>query len=229
MKPEISRAMIGMGWDVTRISAHAGDEQTYHRIHGVNGRFESLRRYLKEFVRLRLEAGADNVCRLLILNVLQRESIGSIERMFAFAEDVGADEIIFEKVIPYNESMILSAGELSRAQDQLAACADRSHVPCNLGEILSELHMERAANEEGRSWVPARRCSVGFDQTFITAEGDVLPCCFSNEVMGNLRTQSFSEIWRGAKYRDFRRRLINGRFADYCIINRCTMKGVLHN
>ena len=229
LKEDIAREMVEMGWDVTRASVHAGDEQTHNQIHGVKAKFETLRRNLQTFIRLRREAGAGRQCQLLILNVLQRENIGQIDRLFAFAEDVGADRIVFEKVIPYHDGMILNAAELRRAVEQLTQCAARSSVPCNLDEIVPQLRVEQARAEDGRPWAPARRCSVGFDQAFITADGEVRPCCFSDESMGNLREQSFDEIWKGKAYKDFRDRLINGRFADYCIINRCTMKGVLHH
>ena len=76
---------------------------------------------------------------------------------------------------------------------------------------------------------PANRCSVGFDSTFIHSNGDVLPCCFSNEVLGNVREQPFSEIWFGEKYRDFRKRLIRGEFADYCSNVRCNLRTFLHD
>jgi MoaA/NifB/PqqE/SkfB family radical SAM enzyme len=76
-------------------------------------------------------------------------------------------------------------------------------------------------------FVPGKRCAVGFDQTFITSFGDVRPCCFSDEDMGNVRERTFREIWWGPRYSDFRRRLISGSFAKYCSENRCTLPSVL--
>jgi hypothetical protein len=46
--------------------------------------------------------------------------------------------------------------------------------------------------------------------------------------MGNLKEKSLVEIWRSPQYNAFRKRLMNGRFAPYCIINRCQLTGVLH-
>jgi MoaA/NifB/PqqE/SkfB family radical SAM enzyme len=76
---------------------------------------------------------------------------------------------------------------------------------------------------------PANRCSVGFDSSFVTALGDVLPCCFSTEKMGNVKEQSFREIWHGKKYAGFRKRLINGRFPEYCSRFRCKLTSFLHD
>lgn len=59
--------------------------------------------------------------------------------------------------------------------------------------------------------------------------GEVVPCCFSDEVMGNVKNQTFEEIWYGDKYRKFRKRLMAGNFAKYCSDNRCKYETFLHN
>jgi radical SAM protein with 4Fe4S-binding SPASM domain len=48
----------------------------------------------------------------------------------------------------------------------------------------------------------------------ITWDGLVVPCCFDKDAMhrlGNLRTQSFKEIWHNDNYKQFRRELMAGR------------------
>lgn len=227
MKESVSRRMVEMGWDQTRISVHAADAETYRRIQGVD-RFETLRANLKAFDRLRREAGAAGRCGLILFNVLQHENISAIPRLFEFAAEAGADFIVFEKIIPYDEAQWLSAEELRQARQSLAESARQSRVPCNLEDVLPQLETEEACAARHVPFRPAGRCSVGFDQAFIDSAGNVLPCCFSNEKMGNLREQSFGRIWRGERYRKFRRRLMGGQFPRYCIDNRCTMKGVLH-
>jgi radical SAM protein with 4Fe4S-binding SPASM domain len=48
----------------------------------------------------------------------------------------------------------------------------------------------------------------------ITWDGLVAPCCFDKDAqyrMGNLRQQSFREIWQNGEYRQFRSRILKGR------------------
>ena len=48
----------------------------------------------------------------------------------------------------------------------------------------------------------------------ITWDGLVVPCCFDKDaeyVMGDLKTQTFDEIWNGEKYLNFRKSLLKGR------------------
>ena len=227
LREGVARAMTQMRWDHTRVSVHAGDRETFLKIHGVD-RFETLRQNLRAFDRLRREAGAREACELVVFNVIQRENLATLDKLFAFAEEVGADSVVFEKVIMHTGDAPLSAGELRGARETLAAGAAACPVPCNLEEILGQLALEEAAVTAGKPFRPGGRCSVGFDQVFVNSTGDVTPCCFSNEIMGHLREQSFGEIWKSKKFQNFRRRLIRGKFPKYCYEVHCAMKAVLH-
>lgn len=35
-------------------------------------------------------------------------------------------------------------------------------------------------------------------------DGKVRPCCFTNEIMGDLKKQSFEQIWNGEPYQELR-------------------------
>lgn len=228
MKESVARRMVEIGWNSTRISVHAGDAATYERVQAVD-RFEILRKNLKTFDRLRVAAGMKDKCELVIFHVIQRDNLQAIDKLFEFGEEVHADSMVFERVRPLDTSMELAPEELKIAEDRFTACARATRIPCNAKETLQQLRVEATAEREGRPFRPAARCSVGFDQAFITSMGDALPCCYSNEVMGNVREETFKVIWGNEKYQKFRRRLIQGKFAGYCIENRCALAGVLHN
>lgn len=58
----------------------------------------------------------------------------------------------------------------------------------------------------------------------ITWDGLVAPCCFDKDVthrLGDLKTASLPEVWRGAAYDDFRAKLLRGR-AEIDICQNCT-------
>ncbi|MEM3586884.1 MAG: SPASM domain-containing protein, partial [Candidatus Jordarchaeaceae archaeon] len=46
--------------------------------------------------------------------------------------------------------------------------------------------------------------------------GNVTPCCFSEDVMGNIRNTSFREVWDGEKFNNLRRMFFQGNFPDFC-------------
>lgn len=64
----------------------------------------------------------------------------------------------------------------------------------------------------------------------VTWDGKVVPCCFDKDakhVMGDIKQDSFREIWDGTKYRIFRKSILSGRhMVDIC--RNCTsgLKGV---
>jgi len=261
MHEPVAEALLDMGWDLTRVSTHAGDRETYRVVQGVD-HFEALRSRLTAFTRLRRERGKADQCALHVHHVLQRENIETIPAMFEFSEEVGADHVVFEIVFAFDPATLLRPAELARAAELLSDCAARAKVSSNAAEIVGQLAREQgehaaardaavpddgvparparngrgqpgaAADEapEGSApYRPANRCSVGFDSSFITSRGDVLPCCFADETMGNVRERSFREIWNGARYVAFRKRLINGCFAGYCSRFRCKMTSFLHD
>lgn len=70
----------------------------------------------------------------------------------------------------------------------------------------------------------ANKCWKMWSSSVITWDGRVLPCCFDKDAkyqMGNITHQSFSEIWSGEKYDQFRTRLLKSR-ADIDICRNCT-------
>lgn len=250
----VARALVEIRWNLTRVSVHAGDPDTYAVVQGVP-HFERLRENLQRFDRLR-RADGPPACALHVHHVLQRENLETIPKMFDFAEEVGADNVVFEIIFPLAPDKRLTSAELERARELLSRCAAEARTPSNAEHIVSLLVRERdetGAEERARAeraaaapspaqavpapgvpvpdapYRPANRCSVGFDSAFVTSFGDVMPCCFSNEVMGNVREQSFRDIWFGERYAEFRTRLIEGRFADYCSNVRCKLTTFLHD
>jgi radical SAM protein with 4Fe4S-binding SPASM domain len=60
------------------------------------------------------------------------------------------------------------------------------------------------------------RCARLWFNPVITWDGKVLPCCFDKDaehIMGDLRQESFKEIWNGTKFKLFRRVLLTDRSA----------------
>ena len=68
------------------------------------------------------------------------------------------------------------------------------------------------------SWAVKNRllnhCWKMWHSCVITWDGRVVPCCFDKDAshqLGDLKRQTFSEIWKGAPYRRFRSAILKGR------------------
>lgn len=64
------------------------------------------------------------------------------------------------------------------------------------------------------------QCWKMWHSCVITWDGRVVPCCFDKDAahqLGDLKTQSFQEIWNGRAYRNFRSAILHGRdLIDIC-------------
>lgn len=60
-----------------------------------------------------------------------------------------------------------------------------------------------------------KNCKWIYEKFFISATGNVGPCCWNNMIMGNILNESFDEIWNGPKYTELRERVKNGDL-KYC-------------
>lgn len=72
------------------------------------------------------------------------------------------------------------------------------------------------------SW--PQRCTRLWFNPVITWDGKVVPCCFdknAEHIMGDLKRQSFREIWNSPEYNEFRINLITGR-EKILICRNCT-------
>jgi radical SAM protein with 4Fe4S-binding SPASM domain len=64
------------------------------------------------------------------------------------------------------------------------------------------------------------RCAMPTEDIYVFYDGRVFPCCHpyahSKMFMGDLRTQTFAEIWNGIDYRNLRRGLAQGDVLAIC-------------
>ncbi len=67
---------------------------------------------------------------------------------------------------------------------------------------------------------PSAGCFRMWTSAVITADGDVVPCCYDKNAahaMGNLHTSTFRDIWKGLEYRTFREKVMRNRsLMDIC-------------
>jgi radical SAM protein with 4Fe4S-binding SPASM domain len=116
---------------------------------------------------------------------------------------------------------------------------------------LSLKSMQIINNREIETWMPSKkifrryekedghyaikssfknRCARMWFNPVITWDGKVVPCCFDKDaeyIMGDLKIDTFRDIWDGPKYRIFRKSILTGRhMIEMC--RNCTsgLKGV---
>ena len=74
--------------------------------------------------------------------------------------------------------------------------------------------------EHGQPYSKANPCAWLWQSSYISANGDVVPCCHiadsSVVKMGNVFDEPFTDIWNNDKYRELRRRIAGDDIPHFC-------------
>lgn len=66
----------------------------------------------------------------------------------------------------------------------------------------------------------SKQCVWPWESSYISKTGDVVPCCIIGDEkvisFGNIKENSFKEIWNSEKYKNFRKNIKNNKIPDYC-------------
>jgi len=202
-------------------------------IDGATGEtFESIRRKVRfdrVIERLHLykklrdiypEAGS-----ILLINfVAMRRNVAELPAVVDLAADLGAAAVVVLHVEPHGLPEEIAAEHLSRCPDlanrmfdEAAERARRRGIVLQLpprfsAETCAADGISNGGTRARRRLFPERRrfpqrCIHPWLSLYVTAGGQVYPCCGSRRVMGDLNRQSVAEIWNGGRYRRFRRRI----------------------
>jgi MoaA/NifB/PqqE/SkfB family radical SAM enzyme len=60
------------------------------------------------------------------------------------------------------------------------------------------------------------RCQRPWTALLITTGGDCYNCCYQRGKLGNLREQSFEEVWNGPVAQEIRQAFLEGRIPKSC-------------
>jgi len=136
--------------------------------------------------------------KIVLQYLVHRHNEHEVRAAAAFAASVGAGFRI--------KSMQLLDPE--RAGEWMPADRRKARYPLSGG----------GARPDGR--VPSAGCFRMWTSAVITADGDVVPCCYDKNaahVMGNMRNSTFRDIWVGDEYRIFREKVMRDRrLTDIC-------------
>jgi MoaA/NifB/PqqE/SkfB family radical SAM enzyme len=210
-----------------RFSLHAGDVETWLRVHpgGTATQFERLSRAIKVLA-------AAGVPRISVMHVIHKDNFTRVREMVEHARVHGVRSVLFR---PVRAEGSLAAVVLSPEQEQhlrrdLAAClalADSYGIRTNLREYLSNKLFTDDGAVQTTDLYRRIPCYIGWLYAEFDVDGMLRPCLLSQIEMGRLGEKSLREIWRSPRYRAFRREArtmpIRGRLVKGCRCHACCM------
>jgi MoaA/NifB/PqqE/SkfB family radical SAM enzyme len=200
------------------ISIWAASEDVYRKIRPLTPRgvFTSLVGRLRDLLRTISGNGKKEV---ILNHVLLRQNFREFVPMAEMAYELGASNVWYTTMDLAHESMrpfllgekdiawLLPLIERSKRDFRFGGRAGWHFEPSQMYELEKRLRNSRAAEGVYHSdYIDDVPCYAGWTVARITADGGVCPCCKADRMpLGNVYRDSFSNIWYGAKYNEFRR------------------------
>jgi radical SAM protein with 4Fe4S-binding SPASM domain len=208
----LAQQLVAAGLDELRVSMDAADPRTYRAIRGVDGFAKAMRRTADLCALLR-ELGAARPKVSLVFMVM-RENLDGLTQVIERAGQIGAQAVVLQRLVYFEAGMAVEAQSLM-GRDLAALEAGWREVADRAGvELLGTGGFSPADSlqpvDAARPW---SGCTRPWRSTYVTANGNVLPCCFApftttdyeGVILGNVHERPVSEIWNGSEYEAFRR------------------------
>jgi MoaA/NifB/PqqE/SkfB family radical SAM enzyme len=208
-----AEALANAGLRAANISLDSPDPRLHDRIRGVKG---SWKQALKGFRALRRELKKG---KLRINTVVGRLNYASLVDLPELAAELGADSL---NLIPLDEHtgdlQRLSKHQIRDYNERIAPVVAARALALGLIQDARQVYpfgltiQEARLSKQGlyaQGYYDHHPCFAPWTHALIDHMGRVSVCCMLREapIMGDLRQQSFGEIWAGANYTALRARV----------------------
>ena len=211
--------LIAAGLDELRISLDAASAQGYKAMRDSN-QFDRIVANLRSFVD-RIEHFPHSHPRLSLWYLGTSENIDELPDFIRLAAFIGVSEVYLQRLVYFQddegygvatpEKTLMDSDDKSRELvNRSQALAKQLDIQFNASGMASPLESVRTDPAEGSPW---RNCFRPKTLMYISANGNVLPCCispfstsdYSSIILGNVFESGLEEIWLGSRYQEFRK------------------------
>lgn len=216
-----ARGLIDSGLDEYRLSLDAATPETYEKVRGAD-MFYTILENVRQLQMVKRDLGVSHPTVSVWITGMQ-ENIGELPSLIKLAVDLQCDEVNLQRLVYFGEGLAVEAQNVFSAfEERLAQVISEASALCKASGIA----FRASGNIEGDSYAmhqlessqaerPWSKCMRPWSLTYVTANGNVLPCCISpwvaeeydDIVLGNVHNASMEEIWNGERYNTFRARL----------------------
>lgn len=208
--------LLDSGLDEYRASLDAATPATYLLIRGVP-LHERVVRNIGDLVSARKERGQGSP-KISVWFTAMRENLEELPEVARIVARLGADEFYVQRLVYFDAGLATAEQSVYRhLTAREAALIDEAGSICRaagVGFAASGGDAPQESLEGSAAERPWLACNRPWYLAYVTAHGDVLPCCFAPFIttdlapvtLGNLFRDSLGEVWNGAPYQEFRRR-----------------------
>ncbi|MGE3075073.1 MAG: radical SAM/SPASM domain-containing protein [Dehalococcoidia bacterium] len=216
LRGKLLEALVRSGLDEVRISVDAATPETYKLVRGADmfSRVIANATALSE-TRRRLNATTP---RSSLWMTGLKSNIRELPDLVRIASEAGISEVYIQRLV-YSERNLAREDEAlygHMGEAEKDGLAEAEQVAVELGVTLrgssEAMPADQAPKFAERPWSACRRPT---SLMYITANGNVLPCCiapftdapYGSLILGNTGRMSLEEIWNGNQYEEWRARM----------------------
>ena len=204
--------------DELRISLDAATPRGYRQIRN-SDKFEQIIENLRSFVKLEKQQRVSRP-KLSLWFLGTKDNIAELPAFVALAGEIGVQEVYLQRLVFFQDSE--GFGLARRCNTLQDAVGETSEIIAQSQDLATKFGIRFIASGLSRpseslkgqpeDKLPWLRCYRPFTLMYITANGNVLPCCiapfstvdYASIIMGNIFHDALTEIWTAAKYQSFR-------------------------
>lgn len=207
---ENSNQLIQSGLDLINFSIDGGTKEVYEKIRR-GASFDDFRRRVKRFMEIKGTHPFPETSAWFVLNQYNQEDILPTLRL---VRDLGISKLNIQRMHTWGKK---DKQNLVNDEEQWKLRERKKQVTLASKEIGVSVEWLWDIEEEK----PVRRCQAPWYTTYITVEGYVTPCCVHGSDpqiihFGQLKEDTFKEIWNGRGYREFRKALKSDQPPPIC-------------
>ena len=201
LKDEVARQTVESGLDRLIISIDGTSQDTYES-YRVGGQLEKVIEGTRNILawKKKLKSKTPHtIFQFLVVKPNEHQ----IPEVYRLADELGVDQVVLKTAQIYDYE---NGSDLIPVQDKYSRYQKTSSGNYQIKSSL-----------DNQCWKMWHSCVITWD-------GKVVPCCFDKDahfVLGDLKDQSFEEIWFGEKYNHFRASLLKSR-SEIEICKNCT-------
>jgi radical SAM protein with 4Fe4S-binding SPASM domain len=222
-----ARDLAGSGLDELRVSIDGSTPETYLSVRGVDG-FDRILGNLRRFSALKRELRVETP-RVSLWLTGMKTTIRDLPHLVGVAAENGINEVYLQRLVYSGRGLATQAESIFGAADadDEVAVTEAMRRAEELGVALhgsGELSPPDLVRDRALDAAPWRACHRPWRLMYITANGNVLPCCiapftgapYAQLIMGNIERQSVDEVWNGEQYQHWRASMLDGEPPQAC-------------
>ena len=211
--------IIDAGLNELRISLDAASSSGYKKIRDSNV-FDQIVANLKSFITLQNQQQV-TLPKLSLWFLATRENAFELPVFVELAAEIGIGEVYLQRLVYFQDDdgygIARAAETLHDAMDGYSKLVHKSQeLAARLGiQFNASGRTQPVASLQGNATdkLPWSNCYRPSTLTYITANGNVLPCCiapfstidYASINLGNVFENTLEEIWGGTRYENFRK------------------------